>query len=86
MHMYGKIRVLKFIQECNYTPLKLLTFYVCGFTKQKCECNFKHISDVVWVTLSRTWYGNELLAWGDSIASEEHEVFYTPPPPPPHKV
>jgi hypothetical protein len=72
MHMYGRIRVLKFIQECNYIPLKLLTFYVFGFTEQKCEHDFKRINDAMWATLSRTWYGDELLAWGDSSASEEH--------------
>jgi hypothetical protein len=80
MHiMYGRIRVLKFIQECNCTPLNLLTFYVCWFTKQKHECYFKDISDVVWATLSKTWYGNELLARGDFNANEKHEMFYTPP-------
>jgi hypothetical protein len=80
MHIiYGGNRVLKFIPKCNYTPLKVLTFYVCGFIKQKHECYFKHISDAMWATLSKTWYGDELLAWGDSNANEKHKVFYTPP-------
>jgi hypothetical protein len=77
--MYGKIRVLKFIWECNCVPLKLLTFSVCGFTKQKCKHDIKRISDTMWMTLNRTWYGDEVLAWGDSSASKEHKVFYIPP-------
>jgi hypothetical protein len=40
MHTYGRIRILKCIQECNYTPLKFLTFYVCEFKEQKREHDF----------------------------------------------
>jgi hypothetical protein len=50
-----------------------------GSQSKKCTHGFKCISDTMWTTLNKTWYGGKLLTWGDSSASEEHEVFYTPP-------
>jgi hypothetical protein len=36
------------------------------------------IEHVVWGTLSRAWFVNEKLAWGDNDGDSEDEMFYTP--------